>query len=490
MLSAKTLGFAFSVFIPLCLVRVLPRFDFGLYKQAFLISGSAQSLLLLGVGMSAFYYLPREKDRQRQVVLNVVLFNLGVGTLAFLILLLWPGIVALILGGRELVGYAPWIGLAILTAIFSSFLEMVATAHQEVHYSTVFIVAAQITKSLFMVGAALLFRSVQALLVAAVLQSLIQSAVLVWYLQSRFPRFWSAFDWPMFRAQMAYAIPLGFAGVIYALLMDLHNYFVSNAFGPAALAIYAVGCVQLPVMGLLRESAGAVLIPRASHLEQRGARREIALLTFRVMRKLAIIYLPVYMFLLVSGREFLIVLFTRQYLDSWPIFVVNLTFLPLNIISYDHIIRAFARERYFLLVLRIASLAGLVAALWAGIAWFGMLGAILAVVLIGFIERVAISWRVVGILEIKLADLRLLADIGKLAALSLVAALVTVLARSACGGMKPLPLLTVSGFVFAVAYVAGLFAASLFTPDERTLMHDQWGHLKSLLGLSGAPRRG
>src|SRR5450755_2463259 len=57
---AKTAGFAFSIALPLLLVRRMDREQYGLYKQAFLIVTTAMTVLPLGVPMSAFYFLPRD----------------------------------------------------------------------------------------------------------------------------------------------------------------------------------------------------------------------------------------------------------------------------------------------------------------------------------------------------------------------------------------------------------------------------------------------
>ena len=59
LMLGKTLGFAFTVALPLALVRILSQHDFALYKQAFLVVNSAVWMLPLGFGMSAYYFLPR-----------------------------------------------------------------------------------------------------------------------------------------------------------------------------------------------------------------------------------------------------------------------------------------------------------------------------------------------------------------------------------------------------------------------------------------------
>ncbi len=142
---------------------------------------------------------------------------------------------------------------------------------------------------------------------------------------------------------------------------DLHNYFVSNHFGPALFAVYSLGTLQLPLMGLIWEATNSVLITRVSVLEKRDERREIVLLLARAARKLAAVYFPVYVFLMVVGREFIRVLFTARFADSWPIFAVNLTLLPFGIVLLDPLYRAFERERYFLLRFRLVLAAVLIA---------------------------------------------------------------------------------------------------------------------------------
>jgi O-antigen/teichoic acid export membrane protein len=202
---AKTLAFAFSFALPLLLVRRLTQHDLGLYKQAFLVVGTATAIFSLNFNASAYYFLPRERDRRDAVVLNVLLFNILAGGLAFALLCLFPGLLERIFNSPDLVTYAPLIGVVILLWIFSLFLEIVAIANQELRAATIFIVVAQFSKTALMLGATLWFTSVRALLCAAAAQGLLQTVVLLCYLRSRFPGFLRAFDWPAMRRQLAYA---------------------------------------------------------------------------------------------------------------------------------------------------------------------------------------------------------------------------------------------------------------------------------------------
>ncbi|HYN84174.1 MAG TPA: oligosaccharide flippase family protein [Pyrinomonadaceae bacterium] len=483
---AKTLAFGLNFALPLVLVRRLSQAEFGLYKQAFLVVSTAMVVLQLNFGMSAFYFLPREgADRQRQIVFNVVLFNTIAGSLALLVLLLWPGLLEKIFNSPALVEHAALIGVVILFWVVSAFLEIVAVAHQELRLATLFIIASQFTRTALLLTAALVAGTVRSLIWAAVVQGALQAAVLLVYLRSRFRNFWRGFEWGAMRGQLAYALPFAGAGLLYTAQVDLHNYFVSNRFGEAAFAIYSVGCFQLPLVGILAESIGSVMIPRMSELQKEGRNAEIVRLTARATRKLAAIYFPLYLFLMLIGREFIVLLFREQYLASWPVFAVNLTLLPFNVVALDPIVRAFTEQRYYLLRLRVVTIVLLVAALWISIERFGLVGAISVVVAVGLIERFAVAWRFGRLLGFAGRDWGLFADVWKLGAAALVAGAATAFVKFfVVAGMKPLAVIAACGVTFSLVYLAAVILLRVPSAEERAGLARRLGALRRLTSRS------
>lgn len=477
LLIAKILAFALSIALPLLLVRRLSQGEFGLYKQAFLVVGTALALLPLGFQMSAFYFLPREKDRQGEIILNILLFHLLMGGLGALVLVLFPQLLTTIFHSSELVNYSWIIAAVIFFWVVSSYLEVVSVAHQEARLSTIFIISAQLTKTGLLLLAAIVFGSVQALIYAALVQGILQTVILLLYLRSRFPRFWVSFDWAVLRMQLSYALPFGVAGLLFTLQTDLPNYFVSNQFDPATFAIYAIGCFNIPLVGMLSESVGAVMIPQVSLLQKQGHQHEILALASRVARKLALVYLPLYAFLIVMGREFLTALFTRQYAASWPIFAINLTLLPLSIFVSDPIMRAYAEHRQFLPKLYLVLIVLLFALLWLGTSRFGLIWAISVVVGVSIIGRAATWIKIGSVLGIRLRDIALLKDVGKIAIAAAVSAVVTLAARSVFSGLAPLGMLVVCAMVFGLVFLAGVWLLGLPTIEERGYFKKQVSRL-------------
>jgi O-antigen/teichoic acid export membrane protein len=467
--SAKAVAFGLGFALPLILVRGLSQTEFGLYKQVFLLVNTAVTILPLGFAMSAFYFLPRCEGGQGRVVLNIALFHLAVAGLAGLLLLAYPDLLAAIFGSPELVGHAAGLALLVFLAVVTSVLEIIAVAHGDVVFAARLIVATYLAKTVLLLGAAWLAPSIEALIAAATLSYLGQAPLLLWYLGSRFPGYWATRDWPLMRAQLGYALPLGAASMLSMAQLDLHTYFVARAFDTATFAIYAVGCFQLPFLYIVNESVGAVMIPTVSRLQLENRPGEIVQLVARMMRKLAALYLPLYACLLVTGREFVTVLFTESYRASWPIFAVNLTLIPLCILTAacDPVLRAHPAYTSLLVRIRVALVAVLIAGLWVVTARHWLLGAIVVMVGVSLIDRVTVSVMLGRVLRVSWRDLAPFRDVAKLAAAAALAGVAAAGVRLLVAGAGPLAVLAAAWLALATVYAASVAALGVPMAAER-----------------------
>jgi O-antigen/teichoic acid export membrane protein len=469
-LAGRVLSFAISTALPLLLVRRLDRHAFGLYKLAFVVVGTAANIFPLAFGMNVYYFLPRERGRQAAAVFNTILVLLAAGMVAAGVLIGWPGLLVFLSKDPEVLPYAPLIASLVAVTILSSFFETVPMANREMDVASAVIVCSQVLRTLFLLGATLFVGNVRSLFWAAIFSGCIQTMALGAYLASRFPRFWTQFDRALLRAQFSYALPLGVVGLMWILQVDLDNYFVSNRFGDAGFAIYSVGCFEIPLIGLLSEAAGSVLIPQMAYLQKHSQTEEMISLTFRAMRKIAVIAFPAYVFLVVTGHEFIAFLFTRQYASSWPIFIVNITLIPLSVLLLDPIMRAYAEYRHRLVRIRIALLAILLTSLWWSTGRFGMIGAIGSTVAVGILDRAWIAWMFGRALRFGWRHLPYLKDPAKMAACAAVAGVTAELARVLSIGSRPVFVLLSCAGVFVPAYLGLLWLSRVASQDEITFL--------------------
>ncbi len=455
--AAKFVAAAFNIALPILLVRLLPQTEYGILKQAFLFISTATTVATFGVGTSAFYYMPRHPERGGQIALNILLYNFVVGWIPLIAIVLYPHALQFLFKSNALVPLAALLGVLVLLTLTSSLVQQIPVAMQDVRYSTIFIVGTQILRVVLFAAAALWFRSVKSLLIAALLNQLLSIVILFWYVDERFPRFWMHFDWEFFKEQLAYALPYGAVGMLWVIQKDLDNYFVSHSLGPKDFAIYAVGWVDVPLLTLALESVVSVMQIRVSSLQKEDRKADIRYVTASATNQLAAIQFPLFAMLFVAGHDLIVLLYTRAYEASANIFLVSLILLLLGVFLLDPIIRAYKELRKFLLVVRIGIFIALFCTLGPAIRHFGMIGAAVSTVAWQVIERIIIAWGAVRVVDAEAHDIRLYADLFKVTGVTIAAGLVAYVVRNLINPLLLIPRILAVGICVGAIYLPAMF---------------------------------
>jgi O-antigen/teichoic acid export membrane protein len=478
--AARVIGFALALPLPLVLVRTLDQSEFGLYKQVFQILQTSLTLLGLHVSLSAYYFMPRYPDKKPQVAMNVLLFYGAVGSAVALLFATYPRWVTVLFKSDELVPHMPLLGLAIMLWLVSSLLEVVTVANGDIRMAALFTILVHLAKSAMLIAAGLIFKNVHAVVVAAVVQGALQCLMLFFYLRSRFGKFWQSFDRPLFKAQLANAIPFGLGALAYATQADMHNYFVSHYFDPADFAIYAVGCFELPLLSVLVDSVISVLLPEVARREARADYDGIITLWASAIRKLAFFFVPAYTFLFVMRYEFITALFTKSYEAAVAVFTINLLNILLFIAVPTSIIRAFEELKYFRLKLSITMLPISFAALYTGIHTAGLVGAVTALVIVQTLDLAVIVLKIGRRLNMSLKEIRRLAPVLRTATAAAIAAVATYAVklglddklselthRVGAPKLQVWAALAVCGLVFAIVHLVVAFIMGAVSDEEK-----------------------
>ncbi len=463
---AKAVAFASTLALPLVIVRRMSPFEVGVFQQVALVIATLVTVLPLSVATSAYYFIPREPDRGPQVVLNVFSYSIAIALVASLLLIAYPGVLVFVLGNTAVAQYAPLLGVAVALFMLGSCGEPISLARQEMKAATAFVIGFSFSRGVLMTAAGLIFATVRSLLWALIVHGAILSAATIWYAARRYPAFWRSFDWPMARRQLRYAAPLGLAGILLYVEVDLHNYFVSHIDGTVAFAIYSYGTFEVPLTGILNEAVGSVAIPRMSVLQKLGDHREVVRLWSAVWRKMGAVLFPTAGLLLITSREFIVFLFTHRYEAAVPIFRVNLLLLPLAALVTDPVVRAYTSFHSALVRIRIAIFVMLVLGLRVATTRFGGLGAISVVVAARAIEVAVVVTGLARVVGVRRADLRLLNDPLKLILASAAAAATTGFLRTYLLAWRPFDILALCGAVYLAVYLAAVAALGVPTREE------------------------
>jgi O-antigen/teichoic acid export membrane protein len=138
--ASKFVAAALSIALPILLVRLLPQTEYGILKQAFLFISTVTTIATLGVGTSAFYFMPRHPERGGQIALNILIYNFVAGWIPLIAVVLYPQSLRFLFKSDALVPLAALLGFLVLLTLTSSLVQQIPVAMQDVRYSTIFIV--------------------------------------------------------------------------------------------------------------------------------------------------------------------------------------------------------------------------------------------------------------------------------------------------------------------------------------------------------------
>ncbi len=260
-------------------------------------------------------------------------------------------------------------------------------------------------------------------------------------------------------------MPFALAGLVEIVQTSFHQYFVAYRTDPASFAVYAVGCLQIPLVEVATASVLNVMMVRMS--EHMGAGREVAAVAIwhDSTRKLALLFAPMVGLLVVAAHPIIVLLFTERYVASVPVFTISSLGLLLPVIAVDAVLRVRADTRV-LFGLNLVRLAVTIALIGPLIAHFGLVGAVLATVLAAAVAKALGLARIARSMRLPLSNLLPWQGLGRIAAAALVAAVAAAVARLETE--IPIVSLALTSIVYGAAYLGALWAVGGLSDSERT----------------------
>jgi len=480
LMSGRTLAFAATFFIPVVLTRIFDPAQFGTYKQLFLIQSTAFFIAQLGMASSLYYFLPPAAHEAGRYVANSMLF-LGTAGLAGLgVVVVAAPKLAQWLSNGELAGYLPWIGLYLFLMMLSAALEIVLISRGQYSWAAASYALSDLARAAAFILPVLLFRQLEWLLKGAVVVALLRVVLTLYYFRREFRSGFTP-DRVLFKSQLAYALPFAAAVLVEIVQASLPQYAVSYLFDPATFAIFAVGCLQIPLVDFAASPTSDVMMVKMQEKLAAGRKAAVVAIWHDTTWKLALLFFPLAAFCVVAAREIIVLLFTEKYAASVPIFMAWSTMILLSTLQVDGVMRVFAQTRFLLAlnVMRLAIIAGLLQ--WS-LSAFGLVGPVLVIVLATAAFKAAALVRMKRLLDIRAAELL---PWGSLAALlgATAGAAAAALAVKSQMQVAIVPVLFATGLAFTVTYTALVWHSDLLNSGEKLALAS-WARFRLRKGIA------
>jgi len=493
--GANFLSFALATATPFIVANLLSPAQVGLYKQAFLIVTIVTSILNMQVASGGYYFIPHMPEKRFQIAVNILLFYFLAGSVVAVLFLFYPQWWGIIFSSPDIIQHIPTVGIIILLWLMSATLELLPLALGDARTAAVFIILSQLSRSCLIIGATILFRNERAIIRSSVVQCAFQLALVFWYLWRRYRPWRNPLDWPLFKAQMANAIPYGAGNVIFYLQGQLHNLFISHFFAPAVFAVYSVGCFQLTFLSPLTDSFSAMMFPEIARLGAGKDYQRIIAIWSDSMRKLALAFIPACILLFILRHDFFAFLFPRAYAGASSIFAIYLLCVLMTMPQTEPILRAFADLKYFRLKIYIFLLPLSFMALFAGVKIGGLIGVIVVTVIVQALD-LSITLRFISRrIGFTGGDLKALTPMPWTALAGLLAGAAIYCARGFMSRILPDEIIAVTrmfaafnlmicGVLYLVIYLISAFALGAITESEIKELAPALGKLRRFVPAS------
>ncbi|HKY33174.1 MAG TPA: oligosaccharide flippase family protein [Candidatus Polarisedimenticolia bacterium] len=464
LMGGRALGVAIGFLIPVALVRVFNQTEFGTYKQVFLIYATLYGVAQIGMAESLFYFLPSARQRGGRFAANSLLSLAAAGIAALVLLAAAAPVVARVMNNPALERPIVLMGTYLLFMLAAAVLEIAMISRQKYGLASLSYSVSDLARASLYLLPVLVWPTLEALLWGAIAFAALRLAAAVAFLGREYGRELRP-DRSLLKAQAAYAGPFALAVLVHVLQANLHSYAVFYSFDPATFAVYAVGCLQIPLIDLIGSSASHVMMVRMSGARAEGREDLVLAIWQDITRKLALFFFPLVGLLLVNAREIIVFLFTSDYAASAPIFMLwSITILG-SAFQVDGVLRVYARTR-FIFAMNLVVLGLVIALIGPSIGVFQLTGAVLVSLIAFFTAKALALWRIRRLMGVPFARFLPWGALGATLGVSAAAALAASLVRMEAA-LSPLPSLVLAGAVHMAVYGGLLVLLGLLAPSEK-----------------------
>ncbi len=284
-------------------------------------------------------------------------------------------------------------------------------------------------------------------------------------------------DRALLRRQLAYALPFAAAVGVEILQASIPQYVVSWLYDPATFAIFAVGCLQIPLVDVAAGPTSDVMMVKMQERLAEGRSRAVLDIWLHTTEILSLLFFPLSIFAVVSAREIITLLYTPKYLASAPIFAVWSTLILLSALQVDGVMRVFAQTRFLLglNVMRFLIIAGLIR--WS-LGEFHLTGPVITVLLAMVMFKFVALLRMRKLLEIGIGELMPWRNLSAILGAAGCAGAAAMAVESQMHAPTVL-ILVAMGLAFTAVYAALVWGFSLIGHEEKAALAG-WARQRSV----------
>jgi O-antigen/teichoic acid export membrane protein len=225
-----------------------------------------------------------------------------------------------------------WIG--------TDYMEVIFVAQEQPLAQSIYHATAWGVQGAVVIAASYLSHDVNTIIWALTFYSAARLLFAIIYTNARYRLSFTGVSWKSIRDQLHFAVPVGLGGIALILVSQTDKFIISRYMGREAFAIYSVGAFQVPLANVIQTSIGNVTFPLISKYQKAGDLAAMASLWQRATIKTTTLFFPMFVFLELTARPFITILFTEKYAAATPVFMIYMLLFLRSSVETGAIIQA------------------------------------------------------------------------------------------------------------------------------------------------------
>lgn len=390
----KLVSMLILILLPIVLVRLMEKTDYGLYQQGILIINFLGGFFIFGVS-SSYYYFYRiiEEEERRQLLWqsNIILISLG---LIFLLMYYFLNqYIFLIVNNEGVLELVLPIGLAVLFYILSDPIEHIFVVEKKSRNVILLLVIQGLMKALLVIGAFVFFNNLSAVFWSLCFFYCLKFVVYQIYLIYNYwsTQLFSHWNKELLNQQVKYTYPLGLGNMVGIIGGRIDRFILSAYFTSSDFAMYSIAQFRIPIVSLIFPAVSNVIGPQIAICSKEGDLKEAIRLWHKMIVKFSLVVIPFTIYSIFSAQELITLLYTEKYIEAAFLYQLFLVTFFMQMLSRGIILSSFGYTKYIFKVKLISAIFTVIIS-FSLIPKFGVLGAALSYVIAfyfgGFLELI------------------------------------------------------------------------------------------------------
>lgn len=469
LIVASLIKYAVGFVMPMVLVRLLSQSDYGSYQQMVLIGTAAVGIMTFGLPTSIYYFYHQVVAEKLPALIaqTTILLSLA-GLLALAGIWIGADYFAATLNNPSVGMLIRIYACSLLFLIGSEHCLHFMISENKYGLAVTFEVAETFVRVITLLIPIWMGFGLFGLIIGIVSYSVLRFFVRNIYLIAGSGLNFSGWRKHAFvHEQVRYSLPIAMVSLSGLLGSVINRGMLATSFTPSSFAIYAVGALEIPLDVIFQASVANVLRASLPPLVRDGNLEEVVRIMREAVRKLSMIVLPSFIFLLGHAYQFITLLFTSNYAESVPVFKIYLWLVPLHMLVLSPIPQAFGKPKLnFYIVFAMTAL--LIVLGYILLKTIGFYGPAIAAVSVQYVQVGLYFVVILRLTKSTLSQLMPFAHIVRVILAGTVSLLASFLVDSLTG--SALANLIFSGAIFSIVFSILAFAFGICTADDKRLI--------------------